>query len=816
MHLAISSNDLLASSSADGTIKVWSLEKTAKVLKIFDGFDRVNEFSAAKFFSTPSFDRQGRFLAFPKSGTIEIVDTTNWETKHQLINDEINGKYTVCSFSHCGKFIAAGSSSGEISIWNFTDESKLKGEYSGEDNHSITTLEWNPKNNGELAFCDVDGQLCSVVLNTNRDSKFISDEEPEESEQEIDDNADDIYNTIDFHDDSSDDHNENCVSLDKLKNETLKINNSEDEQDVDNNSVKSGPPPLERYPLVKPYQCQPPFQPGSTPVGLENRFMVWNHIGQVICDSSNSIIAEFHDVTVHPSLHTINNLNHEMASLSTACLALATRETPCRLVVIAFVSAGSKEWSTTMPECEEIRGIAAGDSFVAVATDVGFIRFFTTMGTQREVIVIPGPVVTLSASENHLAVIYYASHLCNQLSLMIVSLIGTVMMNRVVSLPLVPDSKLLWLGFSDKGSVVIHDSSGRVTSYCIKRNLWLPICDLTNHVVGASDRFFIVSVSESTQKIRGTLCRGATYPLTNPRPVVREIDYKLPLCYIETEKSKLEESLVRAVNFKMESSEKLIVEKGLMLFSSALNSELESRAFEIVELVNDKRLIELAARYASQKGRIHVSNKLSRLLMDYEEKEKQKETLLTTFEEEIELFSETYEMETTKTGNKTAKETSTPVITPKPINQKHLNPFKKFIASNKSVCTPPSSLSHLTKKSIGYNQTSTNSDDENTPKNNFSFDTPRPESFSTWFLANKAELRRSHPNVSEGDLMLKIGKNLYKELTQKQGGNPFEKSLENDQQNSSNFVNKRKLNLSENESSNMGVSKMTKYEFSKE
>jgi chromosome transmission fidelity protein 4 len=64
-----------------------------------------------------------------------------------------------------------------------------------------------------------------------------------------------------------------------------------------------------------------------------------------------------------------------------------------------------------MPECEEIQAIAAGDSFVAAATDAGIIRFFTTMGTQREVVALPGQVLALAAHDNKLAVAYHTSNI---------------------------------------------------------------------------------------------------------------------------------------------------------------------------------------------------------------------------------------------------------------------------------------------------------------------------------------------------------------------------------------------------------------------
>lgn len=496
-------------------------------------------------------------------------------------------------------------------------------------------------------------------------------------------------------------------------------------------------------------------------------------------------------------------------------LALATRESPCRLVGIAFISSGSKEWSTTMPDCEEITCIAAGDKFVAVATDAGLVRFFSTMGTQREVIAVPGVIVTMSAMDNNLVIAYHTSTTCNKFSLMIVSLIGPSLASRTVEMPITAGAKLSWLGFSDMGSVISYDSSGRVISYSMKRNLFYPICDMNNHVGGASDNYFIISVSERDQKIRATLCRGTTFPLTNPRPIVREVDYALPFCYMETERSKLEETLVRAATFNVESSEKIIVEKGLKLFSSAINSELESRAFEIVELIGNKKLIELAAKYASQKGRIHMANKISKLLMDFEEKEKQKEALLEAFEQDEEVHRETFAAHVAE--KPVTQEASTPLIAPKPIMslKKSTNPFKK-LSLNRASSTPANALGHLTKKSIGYSESFT-SDDENTPSNNMSLkgnrslamDTPRPGNFAQWFIANKADLIADNQGVSDGDLM-KIGKSLYKELTQKQK-QPSEEREAEPQSASSSTINKRKLNMNEEEGG--GVAKLAKYGF---
>lgn len=416
---------------------------------------------------------------------------------------------------------------------------------------------------------------------------------------------------VDFHEDKN------------LDNKNSGAENSDDEDGVSKMSMGSNKSSrIERAP-VKVFQVQPPFQSGSTPVHLEHRFMLWNHVGQVLSHAGdeNSIIVEFHDVTDHPSLHIANVLNHEMASLSNTCLALGTKETPCKIVCIALSASGSKEWTTTMPGIEEIQCIATSSSFVAVATDAGFIRFFTIMGTQREVILVPGKIVTMAGDDNKLAVVYNTSSTSNKFSLMIINIVGLTMTSRTVNVPLTTNSKITWLGFTDMGSVIANDSYGRMICYNIKRSLWYPICDMTEHVQGASDSFFVISVSEREQKIRAALCRGTSYPiLVNPRPIAREIEFSLPLCNMESEKSKLEDSLIRSANFAMDSANKTLVEKGLKLFSTAMNSELESRAYEIIELIRDKKLIELAARYATQKGRLHIASKISKMLTEFEEK----------------------------------------------------------------------------------------------------------------------------------------------------------------------------------------------------
>lgn len=69
---------------------------------------------------------------------------------------------------------------------------------------------------------------------------------------------------------------------------------------------------------------------------------------------------------------------------------------------------GNKEWTIDLPTDEESNCVAAGDNFIAVATSRNFLRIFTVSGVQREILAIPGQVVTMNAYKNQMIVIYHS------------------------------------------------------------------------------------------------------------------------------------------------------------------------------------------------------------------------------------------------------------------------------------------------------------------------------------------------------------------------------------------------------------------------
>ena len=164
-----------------------------------------------------------------------------------------------------------------------------------------------------------------------------------------------------------------------------------------------------------PSKRQEPFQPGSSPVHLQHRYMVWNNVGIVrsFNEEESSTEVEFHDTSVHHGLHIPNTFGHTMAALSTQALLLACpaqEESGSKLVCVNFAgSDGHKEWSTTLPMGEEALALAIGDSWLAVATSRRILRFYSILGLQRGMISLPGQIVCLAGHTDKLLITFHTA-----------------------------------------------------------------------------------------------------------------------------------------------------------------------------------------------------------------------------------------------------------------------------------------------------------------------------------------------------------------------------------------------------------------------
>ncbi|XP_074651576.1 WD repeat and HMG-box DNA-binding protein 1-like [Tubulanus polymorphus] len=663
--------EYLASSSCDGTVKVWRLADQS-CLKTMHLLPKYSDISLSKGLCRMDWEpKSGRYLAIPTDKEIRLYERDTWDNLRFYADTSIKTEISITTFSPCGKYLAAATYDGGIFIW-CTETRKCLLRDRHPKNLTICALKWNPKGNQEIAFCDTEGQFGIL-----EDIRFDSENNEDEAEEGLtaeqyaslfaeDDDDDDnmvipslskgkkVVNA-DGEDDDDDDAS-SVVSLQRLKQKYL----PEDENSMDVDSLFKAPedeadnvsePVIEEKVKTvvvdgyKPTPLQRPFQPASTSAGLSQRFMVWNSVGvirQYSTNEENSIDIEFHDTATHHAMHMSNDLGHSMADMSKEAVILACvsdDETLSKLVCLHFSSwDNSRDWSISMPKGEEIQCITLGSGWIAVGTDKRHVRIFTISGIQCQIFSTPGPIVTLAAHGNQLMTVFHIGQGVPGdqnlgVKLLQISRLASKPLPIGEGLPISPKSTLSWIGFSAERTPFTVDSAGVVRMLNRKFGLtWIQVANFKDHTKNRSDSYWLVDVLENPAQLRCILCKGSTFPTMLPRPVVQILPFQIPLCELETEKSRLEETYCKSqlfsshldrwmslgldeemVTMRKSSAETTDRECLMKMFALACKSDREFRATEICDLMPDQQTVQLAIKYASRLRHLMLAQRISEI-----------------------------------------------------------------------------------------------------------------------------------------------------------------------------------------------------------
>lgn len=433
---------------------------------------------------------------------------------------------------------------------------------------------------------------------------------------------------------------------------------------------------------------------------------------------------------------------------------------------------GNKEWTVALPDCEGVVALTATTKYIAVGTDNRFIRFYSVMGTQREVISVPGPIVCMAGYKDKIMVAYHsaAANEDQHISIMFIQIFGLNIKCREARLPLPPGRTLSWMGYSiDCGTPIFYDNMGLLQMYSMKGNCWYPMCDTTKHSQSVSNNYFIVDVCEKQQIAHAILCRATRYPMTHPRPMVAELPLQMPLSEMDTERSTLEDSLLRNSIFQTDNSEKHIKESAIKLFAMDCRAEKEAKAKELVEMIANPGILELAIKYAGKLGRIHFADRLAEMMPALQEKETEREKEMEEMEKDAFQILQNSSSLLLMQGCNTPKAESGVKIAPKPMvlsNQKR-NPFKRSQNASPQVgSSSPNPFSHLMDKVIEVkpSQDSVEGSQEVIPDSqNIENITPK-RTFVSWFQENKAALQTKHPKATPTELT-KLGMTEFRSLS---------------------------------------------------
>ena len=124
--------------------------------------------------------------------------------------------------------------------------------------------------------------------------------------------------------------------------------------------------------------------------------------------------------------------------------------------------------------------------------------------------------------------------------------------------------------------------------------MWTQVCDTKAAVKGKSDHHFVVGLNVGERNVRSVVCKGSRFPVTVPLPTVVVTPMSLPLCQPVTEKSVLEETLLKSEmcadlaaaaagegDLRQEQNETLV-----KLFALAVKAENEARALEVCKMMD--------------------------------------------------------------------------------------------------------------------------------------------------------------------------------------------------------------------------------------
>ncbi|KPP65592.1 WD repeat and HMG-box DNA-binding protein 1-like [Scleropages formosus] len=678
-------DEFLGSSSCDGSVAVWKIDDQVQVVSwnvLQKSSDVSNAKSLCRLAWQPGF---GKLLAVPADKSVQLYERNSWNNVSRLSDDfiaQVSRPVMLCSpepvnvvaWSPCGKFLAAATIGGFIVVWD-VDTKQCIERQKHEKGYTVCGLSWHPSG-GQIVYTDTEGCLGlldgvaasspqhgsknnEMVVNKamgNYDDLFDEDDDGHLAEDLSENGL--AANTVTGGGNEDDEDDDLMPSTGRPRNRGAFLDD-DDDTSVDAGSVKyendgrvgtplpSVPCPAvsqPRYEGPMPTPPQKPFQPGSTPVHLMHRFLVWNSVGIVRGyndEQDNAVDVEFHDTSVHHAMHLTNTLGHTMADMSQEAVLLAcegTDELASKIQCLHFSSWDTnKEWMVDLPKEENAKALCLGQGWAAVATSALLVRIFSIGGLQREIFSLPGPAVCMAGHGQQLLIAYHRGTGFDGEQALGVQLLQFGQKKRQVihgePLPLSQKSYLSWMGFSAEGTPCFVDSEGTVRM--LNRSLgntWTPVCSTRESCKGTSDHYWVVGVHENPQQLRCIPCKGSRFPPTLPRPAVAILPFKLPFCQTATEKGHMEEQYWRSLLFQnhldfLSSSGYEIDEEArskgqkeqqellMKMFALSCKLERELRCMELAELMTHS-VVTLAIRYATRSHRMALAQRLGELALE--------------------------------------------------------------------------------------------------------------------------------------------------------------------------------------------------------
>ena len=684
---------ILVASDVDGVMTVWTLQpdnsdKTDKNdydepgdVKLRATVCPVTDIDAAESMNTVSVRFDGKVVAVPgRENNVEFFNLETFkeidERKNLQCSDLEHGNkenFSVVSFSPNGKFCFAASKDKKCIVWNVKKNKPIVVLNVSDTN--VCSMDWIEGENA-VVMTNADGEwakwenvLSSSELIAEGGSKtnpffqatsadelrFFSNEEDSKFatkdamlDGELDDD-DDMEDDDGFVEEDEEDEKENRKRELGRPSATAHVSAPV--------IVAKGPKP------------QGSFQVNSTKVNPDTvgvqkrRFLCYNTLGSVVAtEDTNSglknVEMSFHDTSRGGRMPTItDDVGYDLGVCGETGVLLAAKS---QIFFKPYESwTKDSEWTLEMPEDERPTSIACGDDFVAVASSQNMLRIFTSYGAQKEVLNFEGPIVTLAAANDSLAVCYREHFSECKLKFKVYDVEKRIE-KYAGNVPLsCPDSeeadksqenivRLTWMGFvenSSESALAICDSTGicRIYSKQAFSGSWVPCFDSKKARDSDLEKHWIVSLSN--KECKTVVCKSAEYgPSVNPKPVLSILPLSVPALQLEGSSFDIEEKGLTAklaLNVcNAAASEKLsnanakrardrelaeakaTFDKAMMkCLVEAVKADRLARAGDIAVTFERPAMVDAAAKFAKAMKKSNLAERILMLAEDEDDEE---------------------------------------------------------------------------------------------------------------------------------------------------------------------------------------------------
>ncbi|SPO28617.1 related to sepB protein [Ustilago trichophora] len=606
---------LLVTCSTDGTARVTDLSDVEpKFVKSIEGILPITRAESDEA-SCACWHPSGTYFVMPSKAHELVVisaanDSSAWSRTGTFYASAVgpvpppSGSITALSFSPNGRYLASATTNGQVTVWDAESRQAIRHKTA---DALVGAISWHPTKDA-LAWTDNEGTLArwSDVVGPTRSSPFEevtfdSSKAARGSRGQIDDifagtglsddEDDNVAPRSNYGDGDADELDDFVVDDESRSRRHGRAQSSSRSHPRGGHGMGAGRDGM----MIAATRPQPAFQPTSTPMRGQRRYLAYNLLGSVVAveqESHQTISFESFDTSSRRNFRFSDMNSISMAALAKQGILFAAKqlgEQSSSVFFKPFVAASnnlSSEWTFNLDQGEDVEAVGLGGSglrtisedgwedqdvsrsgagIAVVATSKGYLRFLSASGMQLYLWAIGQPVVTLAVGARTVLVIYRRTGLPSggfqDLGYKVIDLANFDVIQDDI-LPVAKDAHIRWAGYNDQHQPAFYDTYGTLfvldRAHRSRQGRWVPSldtkrirdsasADASEAAMRAASTLAYWPIALTSSKLMVLLLKGGrSHPeVDGTRHMIQELELAVPLIHREGGTGPLEEKSLR-------------------------------------------------------------------------------------------------------------------------------------------------------------------------------------------------------------------------------------------------------------------------------